>query len=296
MFKTVVVGVKDLQAGRDALRLAQALAARNRKLTLAHVHVSATKPAPDSGAVGSAARRREALALLAALRDESQLDAEVAWAEAGGVRRGLQEMARARNADLLVVGASREDEIYRDLVGDAVHDVLDDPPCAVAVAPVAYCDHQVPLRTIGVAYGAAADSDAALAMAKELAADRDAKLSALHAVSGLHGHDPGRFQESLDDEAALERDRVEGLEGVEAHAAYGDPAQELRRYARSVDLLVLGTHKHGRIGRLVGRGTVQQLADDPVRPLLVVPGKACSARQCADGFIRLDKFISNDVG
>ena len=39
MFKTVVVGVKDLQAGRDALRLAQALAARDRKLTLAHVHV-----------------------------------------------------------------------------------------------------------------------------------------------------------------------------------------------------------------------------------------------------------------
>ena len=83
MFKTVVVGVKDLQAGRDALRLAQALAARDRKLTLAHVHVNATKPAPDSGAVGSAARRREALALLAALRDESQLDAEVAWARPG---------------------------------------------------------------------------------------------------------------------------------------------------------------------------------------------------------------------
>ena len=55
------------------------------------------------------------------------------------MRRGLQEMARARNADLLVIGASREDEIYRDLVGDAVYDVLDDPPCAVAVAPVAYC-------------------------------------------------------------------------------------------------------------------------------------------------------------
>ena len=296
MFENVVVGVKDLQAGRDAVCLAQALAARDRKLTLAHVQVAATKPAADSGAVGSAARRKEALGLLAALRDESHLDAELAWAEARGVRQGLREMARARNADLLVVGASREDEIYRDLVGDAVDDVLDDPPCAVAVAPVAYRDHGAPWRTIGIAYGGAADSDEALAVAKELAADRHAELSAFHAVSGLHGHDPGQFEESMDDEAALARDRIERLEGVEAHAAYGDPAQELRRYAGSVDLLVLGMHKHGRIGRLFGRGTARQLADDPVRPLLVVPGKTRSARQGDDGSIRLDKFISNDVG
>ena len=194
--------------------------------------------------------------------------------EAGGVRQGLQEMARVRNADLLVIGASRQDEIYRDLVGDAVYDVLDDPPCAVAVAPVAYCDHRASWRTIGIAYGDAADSDEALAVAKELAGDRHAKLSAFHAVSGLHGHDPGQFEDSMDDEVALAGDRIAQLEGVEAHAAYGDPAQELRRYAGSVDLLVLGTHKHGRVGRLFGRGTARQIADDPVRPLLVVPGKS----------------------
>jgi nucleotide-binding universal stress UspA family protein len=281
MYETIVVGVKDFPAGRDAVRLAQALAARHRKLTLEHVQVNAMKPAPDSGAVGSATRRREALGLLAALRDESQLDAELTWAEAGGVRQGLLEVVRARNADLLVIGASREDEIYRDLVGDAVYDVLDDAPCAVAVAPLAYCDQQAPLRTIGIAYGAAADSDEALAVAKQLAADRHAKLSAFHALSGPHGHDSGQFQESMDDEAALQRDRIERLEGVEAHAAYGDPAQELRRYAGSVDLLVLGTHKHGRIGRLFARGTGRQLADDPVCPLLVVPAKN-AARAASD--------------
>jgi nucleotide-binding universal stress UspA family protein len=273
MFENVVVGVKDLEAGRDALCLAQALAARDKKLTLAHVQVAATKPAADSGAVGSAARRKEALALLAALREESHLDAEVAWGEARGVRQGLHEMARVRNADLLVIGASRQDEIYRDLVGDAVYDVLDDPPCAVAVAPFAYCDHRASWRTIGIAYGDATDSDEALAVAKELAGDRHAKLSAFHAVSGLHGHDPGQFEASTDDEVALAGDRIAQLEGVEAHAAYGDPAQELRRYAGSVDLLVLGTRRHGRVGRLLGRGTALQIADDPVCPLLVVAGR-----------------------
>ena len=276
MFENVVVGVKDLEAGRDAVCLAQALAAHERKLTLARVQVAASKPAADSGSVGSAARRKEALELLAALRDESQLNAEVAWGEAHGVRQGLHEIARVRNADLLVIGASRQDEIYRDLVGDAVYDVLDDPPCAVAVAPVAYCDHRTSWRTIGIAYGDGVGSDEALAVARELAADSDAKLSAFHAVSGLHTRDPGNFAASMDDEGAMARDRMQRLGGVEAHAAYGDPAQELRRYAGSVDLLVLGRRKHGRVGRLLGRGTARQIADDPVCPLLVVAGKAPS--------------------
>jgi nucleotide-binding universal stress UspA family protein len=272
MFENVIVGVKDLEAGRDAVRLAQALAARERRLTLAQVHVAASKPAPDSGSVGSAARRRNALELLVALREESQLDAHVAWGEARGVRQGLREMARVQSADLLVIGASREDEMYRDLVGDAVYDLLDDPPCAVAVAPVGYCERQVPWRTIGIAYGGAGDSDQALAVARQLAADSDAKLSAFHAVSGLHMRDPAQFAESMDDEAALARDRIERLGGVEAHAAYGDPVEELRRYGASVDLLVLGAHRRGRADRLFRRETAQQIADEPSCPLLVVPG------------------------
>jgi nucleotide-binding universal stress UspA family protein len=52
MFSSVVVGVKELEAGRDALRLAQALTSATGTLTLAHVQVVAPKPAPDSGAAG----------------------------------------------------------------------------------------------------------------------------------------------------------------------------------------------------------------------------------------------------
>ena len=278
MFENVVVGVKDPEAGRDAVCLAEALAARERSLTLAHVQVAASKPAPDSGSVGSAAKRQEALGLLAALRDESQLDADVAWGEARGVRQGLHEMARARNADLLVIGASREDEIYRDLVGDAVYDLLEDAPCAVAVAPVAYREHRGRWRTIGVAYGGAGDGDRALAVARELAADRDAKLSAFHAVSGLHIHDPHQFTESMDDEATLARERIERLGVDEVHAAYGDPVAELRRYEGSVDLLVLGAPRRGLGGRVFGRETARQIADEPVCPLLVVPVEGASRR------------------
>ncbi len=60
------------------------------------------------------------------------------------------------------------------------------------------------------------------------------------------------------------------LGGVEAHAEYGETADELGRYRRSVDLLVLGARKPGPIGRLLGRSAAQRLVDEATCPLLVV--------------------------
>ena len=271
MFSNVVVGMKDLEASRDALCLALALTSATGKLTFAHVQVVAPKPAPDSGAAGSAAKRRDALEELAARRDESQLDAELVYAEARSVREGLHDAARAGHADLLVIGASRYDVIYRDLVGDNTRQVLEDAPCAVAVAPLGYSDQRRPARAIGVAYDDSSDAARVLALAKKLAVEWHAKLSVFQAVSGLHLNDPGHFQQSTEDEATQARARIAELAGVEAHAEYGDPAQELGRYGQSVDLLVLGAHRHGPIRRMLGQGTVQRLADAPPCPLLVLP-------------------------
>ena len=77
--------------------------------------------------------------------------------------------------------------------------------------------------------------------------------------------DPWHFEESIDDDVAQARDRIGEL-GVEAHAEYGDPVQQLGRFGRSVDLLVLGSHSHG----LPGGGHRQRLADAPPCPLLVL--------------------------
>jgi nucleotide-binding universal stress UspA family protein len=192
----------------------------------------------------------------------------VVYREARSVRRGLHDLARARGADLLVIVASREDEIYRDLVGDDARELLDNPPCEVAVAPVGYSARRASLRTIGVAYDRSPGSDRVLGLAKTLAADRQSTLSAFHAVSGLHVRDPWHSEESIVDEADQARDRI-GKLGDEAHAEYGDPVQELGRFGRSVDLLVLGSHSHGRIG-LLGTGIAQRLADALPCPLLVV--------------------------
>lgn len=265
MFSNVVVGVKERDAGGDALCLARALTSANGKLTLARVQVVAPRPAPDSGAAGSASRRRDALERLAALRDDSQLDAEVVCVEAPSVRRGLHDLARARDADLLVVAASRQDEIYRDLVGDDAQVLLERAPCAVAVAPVGYHDRPGSVRRIGVAYDGSPASARALDMARKLAAEERSKLSAFHAVSG-----PGRIEDTVDDEVAHALERIAKLGGVDGYAEYGEPASELRRYGRSVDLLVLGSRGRTPIGRGSGQGTAQRLADEPPCPLLVV--------------------------
>ncbi len=184
------------------------------------------------------------------------------------MRRGLHDLARARNADLLVIAASRQDEIYRDLVADDARELLEDAPCAVAVAPVGYVDRRYPMRRIGVAYNRSPESARALDVARNLADKYHAELSAFQAVSG-----PGQVEDTVDDEVARALEQMDELGAVDAHAGYGEPASELRRYGRSIDLLVLGSRRHTPLDHLLGQGTAQRLTDEPPCPLLVVePG------------------------
>jgi nucleotide-binding universal stress UspA family protein len=70
---------------------------------------------------------------------------------------------------------------------------------------------------------------------------------------------------------------VAQLEGVEPHAAYGQPAEELTLYSASLDLLVIGSRSYGPIGRLVHGSTAQHLARTARCPLLVLTRAARKA-------------------
>ena len=109
MFRNTVVGVSDDRAGRDAIALARTLRGGENEVTLLHVQLVVGRPAPDSGAVMNAAKRRTTLERLTRLADECTINARVACIEAGSVRDGLHEFARRHNADLLVVSASHLD-------------------------------------------------------------------------------------------------------------------------------------------------------------------------------------------
>ncbi|MBV8219872.1 MAG: universal stress protein [Solirubrobacterales bacterium] len=107
MFEEVVVAVGEDDTGRDAVALGKKLASGHARLTLVHVHVAASNPAPDSGAVGDAAKRRYACERLAELAGEFSVAAQVSCVEGRSVRRGLHEVVSSRHADLLVIGAHK---------------------------------------------------------------------------------------------------------------------------------------------------------------------------------------------
>jgi nucleotide-binding universal stress UspA family protein len=207
--------------------------------------------------------------------------------EARSVRQGLHDLARTRQADVLVIGASRQDGLDRDLVGGDTRELLEDAPCAIAVAPVGYSDRRAALGIIGVAYDGSAESARALVVGRRLAADHHARLSAFHAVrTPLYAHHPWNVEGGVEKQVEEARERIEALGGVEAHAAQGDAGEALARYAQSVDLLVVGSHRYRPIARLLEQSTAQRLADEASSPLLVLSDSAPTpqpARETARG-------------
>ncbi len=270
MLDNVMVGIgTDDEAGEDAIALAQQLVSSGGQLTLVHVLVVTAKPAPDSGAVHATATYRRAIEELTDLARQLVPSAHVACVDAPSVRRGLHELAAAEHADLLVVSSSRTDEVARLLLGDDTTEVLQDPPCPVAVAPPRYAAHSTAIRRIGVAYDGSPESEQALALARSLATDRGAELSAFETAPERPR--PRDIWDAAPDHHLDEtRDQVAALGGVEAEAELGDPADELARYAPSVDLLVIGSHKSRAIDRGLQQTTAQQLADRTSSPLLVL--------------------------
>lgn len=271
MFENVYVGVKDVEAGRDALALARQLVSPDGDLTLVSVFVAVNTPPPDGGAGWEVGERRRALARLARLRDDSHVDAQLSWLQARSAAAGLSEVVRS-HGDLLVVGASRRDDYERVFVGDDAREVLEHAPSAVAVAPAGYAAPAGALRVIGVAYDGSAAGERALAAARRLAGAHGAELSVFQVVpEPIRIRDPWHVEAEI--AAGVERAGIrlaEELEGVTTHAVSGDPADELARLAASVDLMVLGPHTRRPIDRLAGGSTAQRLADTIPCPLLVL--------------------------
>jgi nucleotide-binding universal stress UspA family protein len=183
MWRHVLVGVNEQPGGRDAIALGKDLLAEGGELTLAHVHLSEAKPTRGSNPDFNAAERQRSRELLEAARTESGVDAALAWTGSPSVGRGLHELAERLGADLLVVGSNSYGLLGRVMIGDDTRDALNGAPCAVAVAPAAYSERPVHWREIGVGYDGSPESEHALEVAREMASELGAKVSAFQAVS-----------------------------------------------------------------------------------------------------------------
>jgi nucleotide-binding universal stress UspA family protein len=158
------------------------------------------------------------------------------------------------------------------LVGDDTSAALNGAPCAIAIAPSNYSQQPGMTREIGVGYDGSPESEHALSVARTLAVAWAAKLSALEAVSlpsyAFVGPGATDYPPQCLVEDALER--IAGLGGVEPHAVYGQPAEELALYSASLDLLIVGARGYGPVGRLIHGSTSQRLAHTARCPLLVL--------------------------
>jgi nucleotide-binding universal stress UspA family protein len=77
-----------------------------------------------------------------------------------------------------------------------------------------------------------------------------------------------------DDIVNAARARIGGVGGVEPYAAYGEPVEELARFSAAVDLLVIGSGRHGSTRTPHHDTTEQHLARMAHCALLIVTPSA----------------------
>jgi nucleotide-binding universal stress UspA family protein len=273
MFRNVLVGVDRHPGGRDAVALAERLLAHDGKLTLGHIYQRDPRLRRPSPVEYETMKQQRGLELLAEIRDKAGVDAELRCAESSSAGRGLHELAESIGADLLVVGSSRRGLVGRVLLGNDTREALNGAPCAVAIAPSGYAEKRVTIHDIGVAYNGSAQSEHALSVARMLAAEHGAALSACEAIA-LPAYafigGPVSIDNTIEDLVEQARDRIAALGGIEPHAEYGNVVDELTVYSASLDLLVVGSRGYGPVGRLVHGSTSGQLARTARCPLLVL--------------------------
>lgn len=285
MFKKAIVGVAARLGDRDAITLAKDLVADGAEVALAYVYLCDTTPVRGSSGAFEATERQRGLDLLEAARSESQIDAGLLCIGSRSVGRGLHELAELQGADVLVLGSTSHGLIGRVLIGDDTRAALNGAPCAVAIAPTGYSARPGAPTEIGVAYDGSPESEHALAVARELAVQHGARVSAFEAVSlpgYLFGGPAAPVEKPISEFVENARERIAALGGVEPHAAYGNPAEELTLYSASLDLLVVGSRSYGPIGRLVHGSVSQQLARTARCPLLVLT-RAARAEATSNG-------------
>jgi nucleotide-binding universal stress UspA family protein len=273
MFKNVIVGIDGEDGGRDALALATLLLGDGGRLTLAHVYPGESLVWRGANPAYQRVEQEDAEALLERTRAEEKPDAETRYIGASSVGKGLHVLAEDIGADLLVIGSSRDGLLHRVMVGDETRAALNGAPSAVAIAPAGYAGLPRVVRQIGVGYDGSPESEHALGVARELAAAYGAKLSAFEAVSVPTYVAHGRTavdSTPIKDMVEEARGRIAALGGVEPHAAYGRPAEELALYSASLDLLVVGSRDYGPLGRLVHGSTTHRLAHSAGCPLLIL--------------------------
>lgn len=207
---------------------------------------------------------------------------------------GLVQLARAYEADLIVLGSTHRGPIGRVMPGAMVDRLLGDAPCAVAIAPPGFgrpADGElgwrplsgdaedVGMRVIGVGFDGSEAAREALDIAADLALHNGAALR-VYSVA------PRPTTHPLDSQAPSVQSRAEKLREqlhdavaelpAEARALpvflWGAPSIELVAAAENgVDILVLGSRGGRRLQRALHGGVSGTVIQEAHCPVLISP-------------------------
>jgi nucleotide-binding universal stress UspA family protein len=278
MFKNVLVGVDGKPNGRDAAALARQLTDPDGKLTLVHSYTGELRFSHGLTKDRVQAEREASETLLQAERTTAGVGAELESMASLSPARGLHQEAEARSADLIVVGSSSRGAWGRAMLGDDARAALNGAPCAVAIAARGYSSHATPFAKVGVAYNDSPESEAALAVARTLAAPTEATVRAVEVVSmptyAYTGVLPPALGDTMEIMIKESNERLGKLPGVDGHAVYGLAGEELAAFSGGVDLLVVGSRGYGPVMRLVLGSTSDYLERHARCSLLVLPRPA----------------------
>lgn len=198
----------------------------------------------------------------------------------GGATATLAE--RAQHAACTVIGGHAP-QSHGGRLGAVATGLMGHVPCPVAIVRWAGETEQAPEGgPVVVGVDGSPTSVEAVVVAYEEAALRGAPLIAVHAASGsrrglFHHHTEGPWGEGETAEAITLAERLAGMREwypeveVERVVTRDAPRDALLGYARSAQLLVVGSTGHRELsGRLLG-STSHALARSAPCPLLVVP-------------------------
>lgn len=253
-FASIVIAIDGNSEALDAVALGRRLAGPGVDLALAHVHR------------GPARRRATADAVFARARALLPGETPLLTVEGHDVTAALIGLVERRRADLLVIGAHERHHLH---VGDHARRLVRATRCCVAVAPHGYCARaQGAVATVGIGYIDDADGRAVLDLARTLAWQLGAEVRAVTVAP------PSNWEDSTSTtgrKAAAAARRLAEIPGVHGHALEGDAARALADLSREVDLLVIGSHHHGLIRRLVPGDVAERLTARARCPLVVLP-------------------------
>jgi nucleotide-binding universal stress UspA family protein len=269
MFERMIVPFDGSDTGWDGLVLSMGLAkAFGSQVDVVYVYdeelaessrQAARELAAHADAVLAGARERVSQALRIDFRALA----------ASSPARGLHDLARNEEADLIVLGSRRLGPHTKEALGAVSENVMRAAPCAVAVAPRGYRSDGgfVPQR-IGVGWIPTDEGADALKVGCGIARATGGAVLVVTTTSARLA------VEKLEGRARCAVDRTLETLGadiaVQVHARVGQPSRELVSSSRAMDLMVLGARGYGPPRTMLFGSVSAQVVPEARCPVMIL--------------------------